>query len=207
MPYIEMYLKHCLKNDSFDGIAYLTNYCQKNGVNLGSQDISQFKRLLDYHLNTEFNLSKVMIFLKFYAYYYTCRQAHVLSHSDSNYLSDQDLASKLFGYNEDLVDMRELSKYLINSVGSQPIIDPITKEDALWSLIDFFTKDSDFYRVSQQSSNNTIDPSSIAEYLGNQFERKNALERVMKIAIRLDLLPQSECFVDSMLLKLKSYQQ
>ena len=102
--------------------------------------------------------------------------------------------------------MRELSKYLISRVGSQQVIDPISKEDALWSLIDFFTKTPEFYRVSQQSASNTISPNSVAEYLGNQLERNGSLDKIIKVALRLDSLPQSQAFVDELLLKLKAYQ-
>ena len=44
--------------------------------------------------------------------------------------------------------MRALTKYLVSRVGDQQVIDPITKEDAIWNLIDFFTKAPEFYRIS-----------------------------------------------------------
>jgi hypothetical protein len=81
-PFLKAHFQNCLQKDSFDGIAYLTNYCQKNGVSVSNYDISQFKQLLDYYLNSEFNLNKVMVFVKFYSYFYTSRQAQILNKID-----------------------------------------------------------------------------------------------------------------------------
>jgi hypothetical protein len=86
--YLKAHFKNCLQKDSFDGVAFLTNYCQKNGVSVSSYDIGQFKQLLDYYLNSEFNLSKVMAFVKFYTYFYSCRQALVLGNKDAQNMSD-----------------------------------------------------------------------------------------------------------------------
>jgi hypothetical protein len=61
--------------------------------------------------------------------------------------------------------------------------------------------------VSQLSATNTIEPRSIAEYLGNQLERSSTLDKVMKVAMRLNSLPQNEEYVDSLLLKLKTHLQ
>jgi hypothetical protein len=30
--------------------------------------------------------------------------------------------------------------YLVHSLGSQSLVDPLTKEDAIWSLIEFYTR-------------------------------------------------------------------
>jgi len=47
-------------------VAFLTNYCQTFSVNIGRWDIGLFKNALDYYLNDNFNLNKVMVFSKFY---------------------------------------------------------------------------------------------------------------------------------------------
>ena len=60
-----------------------------------------------------------------------------------------------------------MSKYIISQVQGQLIIDPITKQDAVWNLIDFFTKNPEFYNYSQLSAHNSVDPETIADYLGN----------------------------------------
>ena len=80
--FLKQHFQNCLQKDSFDGIAYLTNYCQKNSVSVANYDISQFKQLLDFYLNSEFNLNKVMVFVKFYSYYYTSVQAQILNKAD-----------------------------------------------------------------------------------------------------------------------------
>lgn len=79
------------------------------------------------------------------------------------------------------------------------MIDPLTKEDAIWSLVEFFTKDPKFYQVSTRTNNNTLDTESIAEYLGYQFQRHNSLERVFKIAGRLDQTDSGAKFTNSIL--------
>jgi hypothetical protein len=41
---------------------------------------------------------------------------------------------------EACVDMRSLFEHLVQVLGSKQAIDPIKKEDALWNVIDLFTK-------------------------------------------------------------------
>jgi len=49
------------------------NYCQANDLDIGSWDIGRFRSALNYYLNVDFNISKVLVFSKFYSYYYRCR--------------------------------------------------------------------------------------------------------------------------------------
>lgn len=41
-----------------------------------------------------------------------------------------------------MVDMKSLFGFLVNQIGKQNILDPITKEDPIKRIIDFFTKDA-----------------------------------------------------------------
>lgn len=68
--FLEKYFTQCVKADNLDGVAHLTNYCERNGVNLSEWDISQLRTGLHYYLNVNFDLSKVLIFTKFYSAFY-----------------------------------------------------------------------------------------------------------------------------------------
>lgn len=69
--YLQLYLTNCLKHDKIDGIAYLTNFMQRYNVDSSSMPISKFHSMLDYYLNHNFDMSKVMIFCKFYRQFYS----------------------------------------------------------------------------------------------------------------------------------------
>jgi len=43
--------------------------------------------------------------------------------------------------------MSELFQYLVDQVGSQVLVDPFTKEDGLWNLIDLFSQ-IDFFKAA-----------------------------------------------------------
>ena len=49
------------------------------------------------------------------------------------------LNSKIFNA-PSLVDMRTLFGYLVQNLGTKQIIDPVSKEDALWRIVDFFSQ-------------------------------------------------------------------
>ena len=47
----------------------------------------------------------------------------------------------IFGRHDSLVDMRSLFNYLVDFTGKEKMVDPLTKKDALWSIVDAFTRD------------------------------------------------------------------
>lgn len=208
--FLEQYFNASLKRDNFDGVAYLTNYCNKHRVQMGEWNLSNFRSAINYYLNVNFNLSKVMVFTKFYSSFYNARQKTVLSNVRFHSLdeSEQETASKaIFRRHEDLVDMRSLFKFLVEQVGKEQMVDPLTRKDALMELIDLFTNNAQFHEVSQKSKNNSLDTQQIAQYLGNQLERPNALENVFKVAKRLAYsTSESEIFAENMLRHLRAYQ-
>jgi hypothetical protein len=61
---------------------------------------------LNYYLNVEFNISKVLVFSKFYTYYYRCRANKALSGVQD--FKSEVVAEALFGESDDLVSMSEL---------------------------------------------------------------------------------------------------
>lgn len=88
-----------------------------------------------------------MIFVKFYRQFYADRAQSVLG-GISEDLDEKQLFAvnrEIFGQHEELVDMRALSSFLVEKLGSQHLMDPINKEDAVWGLIDSFTRDARFY--------------------------------------------------------------
>ena len=64
--YLSYYLRQCLKHDKIDGVAYLVNYIERYNVDTSAMPLHKFHSMLDYYLNHNFDLSKVMTFVKFY---------------------------------------------------------------------------------------------------------------------------------------------
>jgi hypothetical protein len=82
--YLNMYYEKCLKRDNFDGIGYLTNYCEKHGLNTGRWNLSSFRPALNYYLNVNYNVGKVMVFTKFYTKYFKDRKNYLFNNKLSN---------------------------------------------------------------------------------------------------------------------------
>jgi hypothetical protein len=79
--YLRLYFEQSIKKDNFDGIAYLINYTNNHDVGIGSWNLSAFRKAIDYYINTNFNLNKVMIFMKFYTSFFSNRRAQLLESS------------------------------------------------------------------------------------------------------------------------------
>lgn len=75
---MQRFLEQAIKRDNFDGIAYLTNYCQNFSVDASEWNLSQFHSAINYYLNVNFNMSKIMIFTKFYKHFYASRAQKIL---------------------------------------------------------------------------------------------------------------------------------
>jgi len=106
-------------------------------------------------MNVQFNLSKIMIFTKFHNLYYLSRSEEILGSLKGAGLNKTPTLKRaseiIFTKHDNLIDMRHLFDYLIEHVGSERIIDPLTKEDSLWSIVDLYTHDPEFYMASQLS--------------------------------------------------------
>ena len=74
--YLKEFYKMSLKEDNLDGIAYLVNYAKEFEISLKDFNLNSFRPALDYYMNKDFNLSKVMTFLKFYDRYYQDKTLH-----------------------------------------------------------------------------------------------------------------------------------
>lgn len=72
--------------------------------------------------------------------------------------------------------MRALSKFIVRKTGNKQIIDPMTREDSIFGLIELFTQSPDVYEASARSKNNHIDPETISEYFGSRLNYPNSLD-------------------------------
>lgn len=121
---------------------------------------------------------------------------------------DIEMASQaIFARHEALVNMRGMFKYLAKEVGQDQMVDPLTKKDALWEMVEMFTKDPQFHAISQKSGNNGLNTADIAEYLSYHFNGPKSLERVFQISDRLEYSnAESTAFTEAMMKQLKAYQ-
>lgn len=118
-------------------------YLEKYGIDISGWNINSFKGPLEFNLNQQFNLGNVLVFTKYYTHYHTCRLGKELKLLDKpiSELSDAEkfaLNNKVFNA-PSLVDMRTLFGYLVQNLGTKQVVDPVSKEDALWRIVDFFT--------------------------------------------------------------------
>ena len=78
----------------------------------------------------------------------------------------------------------------------------MTKQDAMWNLIDFYTR-SDVLQVSQNSKLDKINPKTVAKYIGNHLETPKAFDKLTKVMMRYNQHKSlSDSFVSEMLKEL-----
>lgn len=71
----------------------------------------------------------------------------------------------------ELVDMNNLFSLIVNKLGSNILIDPLTNEDAVWKIINFFTQPAIVSLKSfTENPSNSINEEDIALYFKNHFE-------------------------------------
>ena len=82
--------------------------------------------------------------------------------------------------------MRSLFGYLVETLGTRQAIDPQSKDDALWRIVDFFTK-SGISEVASfgQDTYNTLADKDIAKYLANRVNDSKAFESTTQVLLRL----------------------
>ena len=86
--------------------------------------MNSFRSALDHYLNRDFDLSKIMIFLKFYQRHIADRSRHAFDKVDSSQkeLTDStilSLTSSIYGQSEGLVDFSSLVEHLVDQVGAR----------------------------------------------------------------------------------------
>lgn len=75
--------------------------------------------------------------------------------------------------------MRALFSFLVEKVGSKEPIDPSTKQDVMWNVIDFFTRRG-MSDLQNRGVNNysSIDEIDMAKYFKNHINNSTTFDRV-----------------------------
>lgn len=170
--YLQKFFEQSLKRDNLDGVAHLVNYSERYGVDLSGFPVNNFRSAIDYYLNKKFDLSKVMTFLKFYQRHMQDKARREFDQVEpiSKEISDEaihSLSNKIFGQSDGLIDLPALFDHLVSQVGSRQVLDPLTKEDSLWKLVESQTMDKDYIRAASMSLHSRLSGQSVAKYLGN----------------------------------------
>lgn len=99
--------------------------------------------------------------------------------------------------------MRTLFGYLVQNLGTKQVIDPVTKEDALQRIVDFFTQKGIKVIASfGETSFNTLSDDDLSQYLANRINDTKALDKLTQTLLRLG---RSEAVHNSVLQSLKEY--
>lgn len=118
-------------------------YAQKFEYSLSDLDLNLFRGAVNFYLNGKFNLNNLLIFTQYLTATFNSRiQQNLQGRSLSQLSEDEQRAvyEKVLANTEDLVDMRLMFALLVDKIGDKQAVDPISKEDNMWLLIDFFTK-------------------------------------------------------------------
>ena len=143
--YLRQFYEQSLQSSNFSGLGHMMSYLEKYGVDISEWSMGSFKGPLEYSLNTRFNLSSVLVFTKYYTYFHDCRLRKEINKLDTTPLSQLTenekyaLNARVFN-TPALVDMRALFGFLVQNLGTKSAIDPVSKEDALWRIVDFFSQ-------------------------------------------------------------------
>lgn len=119
---LEAFFNESVARDNFDGLAYLASYLETHNVNIENWNLQRFRSALSFYLNQQFNLNKILTFLRFYTH-----QAKSVIEGVDAALTEQEAFNKVFGGLESLVDLNALFSHLVEVVGKKTFIDPVTK--------------------------------------------------------------------------------
>ena len=106
---------------------------------MGDWDANNCRNLVNNCLNEKFDMSRVMVFNKFYIYRNKCRLA-TANMMYNNKTNDKKFGEHLFGQNKCLIDVDATTDFMVDTIGQQILLDPMTKEDAMWNFIEFYTR-------------------------------------------------------------------
>ena len=124
---LERFFNESVARDNFDGLAYLAAYLESNNVNIEDWNMQRFRSALSFYLNHQFNLNKILTFLRFY----THQAKSVIEGLNVDAAQSEQEAlqafEKVFGNLDSLVDMNALFSHLVEVVGQKTFIDPVTK--------------------------------------------------------------------------------
>lgn len=76
---------------------------------------------------------------------------------------------------------------MVDKVGEKDAVDPYTKQDVLWSMIDFFTKRGMADLMSKGTTNySSLNEKDIAKYFKNHINGTKTFERATNVVLRFD---------------------
>lgn len=81
--------------------------------------------------------------------------------------------------------MNALFGYLVEKVGTKTLIDPMTKEDPIQNLIEFFAQ-KEIQEISQMSHEGTtfISSGDIAKYLANHLDAPGSFKKTSEVILK-----------------------
>lgn len=142
-------------------------YVERYSVDIGEWEFGGFKSAIDFYLNEKLNLNNVLIFTKYYTYYHECRLARQgKAGSDA-----EKFAMNKRIFNKPIVDARALFGFLVGHLGTRTAVDPVTKDDALWRLVEFLTRPA-VTQLTAFGESDALADKDLAQYLGNRFAGK-----------------------------------
>jgi len=110
----------------------------------------------------------------------------------------RELHTKVFRESDNLVDMRSLFSVLVDKVGEKDAVDPYTKQDVLWNVVDFFTRRGMADLMQKGETNySSLNELDIAKYFKNHINSSKAFERATHVILRFD--GRGETFQNSMI--------
>jgi hypothetical protein len=105
-----------LSNDNFKALGSLINLAEDKSIDISGIDFSSFRTSIDKHLNQSYNFSNILVFLKYYTYFFECRFKHYklspTSLASRNKLEYYTKARLVFR-DTDIVEMSEVFKTLV----------------------------------------------------------------------------------------------
>jgi hypothetical protein len=79
---------------------------------------------------------------------------------------------------------------MVEKSGNKAIIDPLSKQDVLWSFIDFYTSNQVAnFKSFTPDENNFIAEKDIAAYFGAHLSDNQTFERILKVMLHFDSDP------------------
>ena len=118
--------------------------------------------------------------------------------------ADKFVANANVFNNPSLVDMRSLFGHLVASLGTKQAIDPVSKEDALWRIVEFFNQKG-IREISNfgETAFNTISDDDVSAYLNNRINDSRGFDKIAHVLLRN---PENSRIHDQVLQSLKGVQ-
>lgn len=100
--------------------------------------------------------------------------------------------------------MRALFGHLVEKLGTKQAIDPVTKEDALWRIVEFFNSKG-IREISQygETAYNTLSDDDVAQYLSNRINDSRGFDKLTHVLLRN---PENATLHNQVLQSLKGVQ-